>query len=368
MRAAVLIAVAVVYSVAAFPAAIAPELPGSPDPAVMTVPFSAAFALAFVPLGRLADRLGWSLLLLGALAGVAVGGVALALTSSPEAAAGARALQGVAAAGLPPAAQALLAQAGGTGRAGRAISSMMAAVAVGTLGGPLVAGAAADAVSWRAIAVGLGAILPAATAAVVSATVPRLAPAAPASVSLRDANRPLLAACAVAALVLAGYWTLLTRLETIVDEYASGSAARLLAAVAGVVGIGLVVAAGRAVDRSGPRRPMIRILGLGAFAAAVAASVDHGAAVILGTGMVLALYWSYLPVVSVQVVRSAPESVRATALGLLYSSMWLGAAIGGGAAAALPDAHAVVAGVAVAWLLAMLVAAAGFHRSPVVAA
>jgi predicted MFS family arabinose efflux permease len=211
-------------------------------------------------------------------------------------------------------------------------------------------------------------VLPAAAAAVVLATVPRSAPAAPAPVSLRDANRPLIAACAVAALVLAGYWTLLTRLETIVDGYASGSTARLLAAGAGVVGIGLVVAAGRAVDRFGPRRPMVRILGAGALAAAVAASVDHGAAVILGTGMVLALYWSYLPVVSVQVVRSAPEAVRATALGLLYSSMWLGAAIGGGAAAALPDAHAVVAGVAVAWLLATLVAAVGFHRFPVAAA
>jgi YNFM family putative membrane transporter len=366
MRAAVLIAVAVVYSVAAFPAAIAPELPGSPDPAVMTVPFSAAFALAFVPLGRLADRLGWSLLLLGALAGVAVGGVALALTSSPEAAAGARALQGVAAAGLPPAAQALLARAGGAAGAGRAISGMMVAVALGTLGGPLLAGALVDTAGWRAMTLLLAAALPVATAALAAIAVPRIDPAA-AGARVWRVNRFLAAGCVVAALVLAGYWTLLTRFETVVAGELSGSSARLVAAAAGLAGIGLVLVAGRAVDRRGPRRPMVAILGAGGVAALVAVAVDSAAALVLGTAAVLALYWSYLPVVSVQVQRSAPEAVRATALGLLYTSMWLGAALGGLAAALLPDGGAVVAGVAVAWLLATVVAAVGFHRAPVTA-
>jgi hypothetical protein len=110
---------------------------------------------------------------------------------------------------------------------------------------------------------------------------------------------------------------------------------------------------------------MLRILAAGALGAGLAAAGFHSeVAVVLGTGLVLALYWSYLPVVSVQVLRSAPEAVRATALGMLYSAMWLGAALGGAAAAALPDARAVAGGVAVAWLLALAVAAAGFHRAP----
>ncbi len=369
MRAAVLTAVAVVYCAAAFPAALAGVMPGTPDPAVLTVPFCAGFAVAFVPLGWLADRAGRPLLLMASLAGVAVGGVLLALVTGPEQAAAARALQGVAAAGLPPAAQALLAHAGGTARAGRSISGMMVAVAIGTLGGPLLAGAALDALGWRTIAVLLGAVLPLAAVAIAARAIPRALPAA-ASVAVHGlwrTNTPLLAACAVAALVLAGYWTLLTRLESVVGAAMTGSAARALAAAAGVAGIGLVLVAGRAVDRVGPRRPMVRILAAGAAGAGLAATIHHELALVLGTGMVLALYWSYLPVVSVQVVRSTPEAVRATALGMLYSSMWLGAALGGVAAAALPDPGAVVAGVALAWLLALVVAAAGFHRAPEVA-
>jgi predicted MFS family arabinose efflux permease len=243
---------------------------------------------------------------------------------------------------------------------------MMVAVAIGTLAAPLLAGLASGAAGWRAVVVAFGVALPACAAVLAWRVVPRTAPAVRAGAPAGGwtPNRPLLAACAVAALVLAGYWTLLTRLESVLAGHLSGSSARLLAATAGTAGIALVVLAGRAVDRRGPRRPMVGILAAGAAGAAMAATVPQDWALVAGIGAVLALYWSYLPVVSVQVVRSAPEAVRATALGLLYSSMWLGAALGGAAAAALPDGDAVIGGVAVAWLVALAVAAAGFHRAP----
>src|SRR4029079_10144119 len=78
----------------------------------------------------------------------------------------------------------------------------------------------------------------------------------------------------------------------------------------------------------------------------------------------LALYWSYLPVVSVQIQRSAPAEVRASAAGVLYSSMWLGAALGGLAAVAAPDWHYIVGGAALSWALAGVVAWRGFLPVP----
>jgi hypothetical protein len=78
----------------------------------------------------------------------------------------------------------------------------------------------------------------------------------------------------------------------------------------------------------------------------------------------VALYWSYLPVVSAQIQRSAPEDARATAAGVLYSSMWLGAALGGLAAVAAPNWHYIVGGAALSWALAGAVAWRGFHAVP----
>jgi hypothetical protein len=69
-------------------------------------------------------------------------------------------------------------------------------------------------------------------------------------------------------------------------------------------------------------------------------------------------------VVSVQIQRSAHPDARATAAGILYSSMWLGAALGGLAAVAAPNWHFVVGGAALAWAAAGLVAWGWFHRVP----
>ena len=89
-----------------------------------------------------------------------------------------------------------------------------------------------------------------------------------------------------------------------------------------------------------------------------------GVSAITGASAALALYWSYLPVVSVQIQRSAPDDARASAAGVLYSSMWLGAALGGLAAVAAPNWRYIVGGAALSWALAGVVAWRGFLPVP----
>jgi predicted MFS family arabinose efflux permease len=294
------------------------------------------------------------------LAAVAASGLLLVLAPSAAVVVVARALQGAAAAGVPPTAQAALAARAGNASTGRAVSGMMIMVAVATLGGPAIATAVEAPLGWRATSVLLG-VLPAAGAALLCA------PLRTVVVEARGRLRPsreLVAGWVCSTLVLAAYWTLLTRWESIAAGVGLRFDSSVLLPLAGAIGIPLVVRAGRAADRLGPRAPMVRTMGAGAAALGVAAVTSSQFVFLVGACAALALYWSYLPVVSVQIQRSAPAAARATAAGVLYSSMWLGAALGGLAAVAAPNWRYIVGGAALSWALAGVVAWRGFHRVP----
>ena len=122
------------------------DVPGGPlDPSVLVVPFCLAFAAAFPLWGRVADRLAPVRVIAVALGLTALAGAAVALAPDEATLMLARALQGAAAAGVPPAAQAAIAGASAEREAGRAMSPMMLAVAFAVLGGPAVASLVADA-------------------------------------------------------------------------------------------------------------------------------------------------------------------------------------------------------------------------------
>ena len=315
------------------------------DAGALVVPFCAAFAVAFPFWGRAADRHQAGAVLGISLAALALGGLLLAAAPSNVFVVAARAVQGGAAAGVPPTAQALLASRAGNRSAGRAVSGMMIMVALATLGGPALASALHGPLGWRGTSVLLG-VLPAIGAALLCA---RLR-----SVGRRDRGglRPsaaLVAGWACSTLVLAAYWTLITRWQSIVEGVGIGSDMSALLPVA---------------DRLGPRAPMVRTMSAGAAGLALAAATDSTLIFLVGACAALALYWSYLPVVSVQIQRSAPEDARASAAGVLYSSMWLGAALGGLAAVAAPNWRFIVGGAALSWALAGVVAWRGFHPVP----
>src|SRR5436190_23131692 len=330
------------------------------DAGAHVVAFCAAFAVAVPFWGRAVHRHQAGAVLGVSLAALALGGLLLAAAPSNVFVVAARAVQGGAAAGVPPTAQALLASRAGNRSAGRAVSGMMIMVALATLGGPALASALNGPLGWRGASVLLG-VVPAIGAALLCV---RLR-----STRQRDRGglRPsaaLVAGWACSTLVLAAYWTLLTRWQSIVEGVGIGSDMSALLPVAGAIGIPLVVLAARSADRLGPRAPMVCTMAAGAAGLAFAAASDSKLIFLVGACAALGLYWNYLPVVSVQIQRSAPEDARASAAGVLYSSMWLGAALGGLAAVAAPNWHFIVGGAALSWAIAGLVAWRGFHPLP----
>jgi MFS transporter, YNFM family, putative membrane transport protein len=348
------------YLTADFIAPVSGSILSGLDAGALVVPFCAAFALAFPFWGRAADRHPAGAVLAISLAALALGGLLLAAAPSNVVVVVARALQGAAAAGVPPTAQALLASRAGNASTGRAVSGMMIMVALATLGGPALASAVNGPLDWRETSVLLG-ILPAVAAALLCVRLRSVAQ--PDRGGLR-VSPALVAGWACSTLVLAAYWTLLTRWQSIVEGVGISSDMSALLPVAGAIGIPLVVAAGRSADRLGPRAPMVRTMAAGAIGLAIAAATDSKLVFLAGACAALALYWSYLPVVSVQVQRAAPADARASAAGVLYSSMWLGAALGGLAAVAAPNWRFVVGGAAVSWAIAGAVAWRGFLPAP----
>jgi predicted MFS family arabinose efflux permease len=237
---------------------------------------------------------------------------------------------------------------------------MMIMVAVATLGGPALATGLDTLVGWRVTSILLG-VVPALGAAALCASLSTVARGARAR--LRT-SRHLVAGWISSTLVLAAYWTLITRWDSIADGVGIRFDTSTLLPVVGAIGIPLVVVAGRSADRLGPRTPMVRTMAAGAAALAIATVTSSPFVFLAGASAAVALYWSYLPVVSAQIQRSAPEDARATAAGVLYSSMWLGAALGGLAAVAAPNWHYIVGGAALSWALAGAVAWRGFHPVP----
>jgi MFS family permease len=362
MRSRVYLATLAAYVTADFVAPLASRIGSGVgahvDPSTLVVPFCAAFALAFPAWGAAADRHRAGAALAVSLFGLAAASVLLAVATSVPVLVAARAAQGAAAAGVPPTVQALLAGRAGDGAAGRAVSGMMVAVAVATLGGPLVAPPLADLAGWRVACVLLG-VLPALAAGAACAPLGSWT-TAPARVRVRP-TAALMAGWACATLVLAAYWTLITRWSSIAGR---GGTASALLPLAGIAGVLLVIVSGRAADRRGPRTPMVLMMCLGALGYAVAAASTSRFLLLAGACAAVAAYWGYLPVVAAQIQRAAPDAARASAAGILYSSMWLGAALGGLAAVAAHDPRVILAGAAVSWGLAALVAWRGFLAAP----
>src|SRR3954452_7435867 len=241
------------YLTADFIAPLSGSILSGLDAGALVVPFCAAFAVAFPIWGRAADRHHAGVVLAISLVALAASGVLLALAPSNFVVVLARALQGAAAAGVPPTAQAALAARAGNASTGRAVSGMMIMVALATLGGPALASGLEGLIGWRTTSVLLG-VLPALGAAALCAPLRTIAPAARGKLR---ASPELMAGWACSTLVLAAYWTLLTRWTSIADGVGIGFDTSALLPLAGAVGIPLVVLAGRKADALGPRTPMV---------------------------------------------------------------------------------------------------------------
>ncbi|WP_372790545.1 MFS transporter [Paraconexibacter sp.] len=363
-RRRVWVAAGATYGVAAFaPALDAGRAPS--DPSLSVVPFCVVFALAFVPWGRWTDRHGVAPAMRAASALLLLAGVVLVLPLGDAGWIAGRALEGLAAAGVPPAAQAALAALGGAGRTGRAIGGMSVAVAVGTLLVPLLAGAFEPILGTDAV-LALGALgLP--VIALVAVTPLLRSRRLPTGGAARARRLPvtsgLWAAWACAFLVLIAYWTIVTRIAPLLGPDGAGlseDGARAIPLLGGVAGMLLTGVVAGVADRIGPRRPMVAVLATGVTGLLIGALTGTPGGAALGIGLFALAYWCYLTLVGLQVVLAVPQAVRGHALGGLYAAMWSGAAVGG-ALAALVDAWTTVLVLsALAWACAAIVAARWF--------
>ena len=348
-----------------------PDAPGgSLDPSVLVVPFCLTFAAAFPLWGRLADRIAPERVILVALGLAAAAGALVAAAPGETVLILARAAQGAAAAGVPPAAQAALARVSAEHETGRALSPMMIAVAFAVLGGPALAAPLGDVAGWAATALVLGCAAPVALVLVAAPPVSALrrsGESRPRAPKARYADaRGVHAGWLVSAFVLAGHWTVLTRIAEAVgaDGLGAGTDWSGVAPLAGALGLPLVVLAARAGDRAGPRRPMVAALCAGALGFALAAAASTVAMFIAAAGTGLAVYWAYLPVVAAQVQRSAGADARGRAAGGLYASMWCAAAAAGALASLAPSWRVVLAGAGLSWAAGAVVAARRFITAP----
>jgi MFS family permease len=349
------------------------DVPGGPlDPSALVVPFCLAFAAAFPVWGRLADRIAAPRVIAIALGLMAVTGVAVALAPGEGTLVVARALQGAVAAGIPPAAQAALAQSSAEHEAGRAMSPMMLAVACAVLGGPALAAVVGDVAGWTAAALAVSSLLPLVLIASGwrSTLAARVATARTQGTARYADPRGVYAGWIVSACVLAGHWTVLTRLAEAIGPHGLGAGAGWsgLAPLTGALGLPLVVLAARASDRVGPRVPMVATLLAGALGFGLASTATTAAMFVASAGIGIAVYWAYLPVVAAQVQRSAGTAARGRAAGGLYASMWCAAALAGAVASLAPSWRVVLAGAALSWAIGALVARRHFIAAPAVGA
>jgi predicted MFS family arabinose efflux permease len=246
---------------------------------------------------------------------------------------------------------------------------MMLAVAVAVLAGPALAQGLGDAMGWTATALVINCLLPLVLAAAALRATPGTVPAvARRAVAYAD-RRGVHAGWVVSACVLAGHWTVLTRLVEAVGPNGLGHGHDWtgVAPLTGVLGLPLVVLAARAGDRLGPRAPMVATLVAGSLGFAFAGMASTVALFIVAAGVGLAVYWAYLPLVAMQVQRSAGEAARGRAAGGLYASMWCAAAVAGALAALAPSWRVVLIGAGVSWAVGAVVAARCFIAEPATA-
>ena len=334
--------------------------------AIFLLPFAAGFGVGSVLWLALARRRSPRVLLPLSLAAGALASAALPFTRSPEIAVTARVLIGVASAGYPSVAQAVISRAAAPESRGRMIGAFVVAVVAGSFVGQAAAGALADLLSVDAA---IGLVCVAAPLAVAAALLWRLPDDRPAKAApgpdgaggrVTMALWPVLA---VAALSFGGYWLLMSELpEVLRDERFTLSAAQAGALpMLGLMGVLTATATGRLSDRIGQRAPMVGTLAIGLAGLVPTLAADAPLWLFAaGYSAFLAAYWGYLPVASQEVTaRSRPED-RQAALMAFYAAMWLGAAVAPAAGLLLAGWNAAALVALAAWAVAVAIAATTF--------
>ncbi len=293
--------------------------------------------------------------LVGSLAGCAAGSAAVVMATDPEVAVFGRAVAGFAGAGLPATAQALISFGRPSGQLGRALSGFIAAVVLGSFAGQALVGVLAGVTSVTVALALVTVAAPLAFATIVAVVVPPSpvellhVPAGPGSIW------PVLV---VVALTFGGYWLLLARLPVVLraERFELHAEVAAVVPLLGVLGMLTVWFSGRCIDRHGPRRPVGLLLLLGLAGLVLTLPASGLPVFLLGLAAFLSAYWGLVPAAASELTLRTDPGQRRCALTMMYTAMWVGAAVTPFLA---PDAaswaHVVVVA-AIAWMAAAAIA------------
>lgn len=323
-----------------------------------------ALALAVIPMAALADRVGrrrvivWSVLTAAAL------GLLLPLTPTYETLLAARALQGVATAGIPATAMAFLAQEANRTQVGAAIGALVAGNSAGGMLGRLITGLTTDGTSWRTALAFAGAF-GAACAITAALLLPKGRDTERRPSALKGAltDRVLLCQYAIAILAVAAFISVFNvigfRLTADLGLSTGIAALAYLAYAAG----GSSATAGRLADRHGRARVTLAGLAVAATGAAITLP-DNLAAIAVGLTLFTGGFFAAHAVASGWVGARAPEHVRGQASGVYLFAFYVGSSTGGTAGSAAYQAHGWPGLVVLvtAWLALAAAAAVAAHK------
>lgn len=282
-----------------------------------------ALAVVVVPIAMLSERVGRRPVIVVSVLVAAVLGLVLPFAPDYDVFLGLRVLQGVAAAGVPAASMAYLADELSTKRLGAAMGAMIAGNSLGGMSGRLVAGMTSDWLGWR------GSVLLAGVFGLVAALIvvfllpraqhrPKRAPAGMRA-ALKD---PVLLSMYVVAVLLVGTFISFYN----VAGFQLSGPAWLETLVFLFYGFGSTAAAvaGRLADRFG--RGRVLLLCIGVVAAGALASLLW---VPLGLAVVTAGFFASHTTASGWVAARAPEHARGQASGLYLAGFYVGSSVGG---------------------------------------
>ena len=278
--------------------------------------FALGFALMHLILGPLADRYGRKPCLIAGLVLYTGASVACALATSIEMLIAARFVQALGAGAGPLVGRAVIRDIYGAAGAGRMMGYVMAFFGIGAIVTPILGGLAVDTLGWRAnfyIAASYGALLLAASLALLPETMPAHTPGAPLARFGRGfgtllADRRFIVVAASGCLIASAMFTWIAGSSFVVQSVFGHSATThglvYAGTVAGFVVMSLVSA------RLAPRLGSYRLLGIGSVIAAAAGV----AGALLGAGVTMTLILVLIPMTAMAMGHgfTLPQSMAAS--------------------------------------------------------